>query len=323
MNPPLGCSYSTISCQELIEKVLPEYLTSQPLTCLFWERGANDTYKVSSSEGSYFLRIYRHNAFSREANEFEAEALHYLHQQAFPVAYPIARKSGGFITAIDAPEGVRTILLTALAAGESCDYSSLDNCQLVGVSVANMHSAFDGFKTSFKRADLRLPWLLEDSMVTLRKHLKQHSDALSLIEKIAQNLRTAVQSVPEETLDRGVCHGDLHGGNLHIHEGIVTHFDFEECAFGYRVYDLATFKWGACRGDSGIERWAAFIKGYLSVRSLSDADLSLVNTFAVIREIAETAYGIRHVGDFGQNDIMASDVDYMCKRFKKLHSALS
>lgn len=70
----LKCSYSTINPDELMAKVIPEYAIDTPLECLFWERGANDTYQVRCANARYFLRIYRHGAFPREANEFEAEA---------------------------------------------------------------------------------------------------------------------------------------------------------------------------------------------------------------------------------------------------------
>lgn len=314
--PTLGCNYSTISPEALMADVIPDYCIDNPLECRFWERGANDTYRVRCADACYFLRVYRSGAYPREANEFEAEALHYLHEKGCPVAYPIARKSGGYITEITAVEGPRFVLLTALAEGETPDYGSPDNCRLVGESVAQMHLASDGFETSLSRTRLDPQWLLEDSMTVIRNYMAHHPDQLSFIESIARDVRVAVQSVPEESLDIGICHGDLHGGNLHLHEGKVIHFDFEECAFGYRVYDLATFKWGVCRRDR--KRWSAFLEGYVSVRPVSDQDLSLINTFVIIRELAETAYGIRHVAYFGHNDIMAADVDAMCDRLRSL-----
>ena len=86
------------------------------------------------------------------------------------------------------------------------------------------------------------------------------------------------------------------------------------------MYDLATFKWGVCGGSSErrAKQWPAFLKGYESVRPLSDAEQSLIDVFVVIRELAETAYGIRHVSDFGYNDIIASDVDHVTRRLQEL-----
>lgn len=71
-----------------MDKVIPEYDIEGPLECVFWTRGANDSYQVRCTNKLYYLRVFRCAAFTREANEFEAEALNYLHEQGYPVAVP-------------------------------------------------------------------------------------------------------------------------------------------------------------------------------------------------------------------------------------------
>lgn len=307
-----------------MRQVLSEYSIDTPNKCVFWERGANDTYQVYCDHTRYFLRVYRHGAFPRQANEFEVEALNYLHQNGISVAYPIPRKSGGYLTEINAPEGPRLALLTALAEGSEPDYDSADVCHTVGQSVAKMHTASSGFTTKLKRSNLGLNGLFDDSILTIRSFLADRRDAMGTIEKISQETRKAISNAPDESLDFGICHGDMHGGNMHIDDSQqVTFFDFEECAFGYRVYDLATLKWGTSLGNDErrAQRWPALLEGYESVRPLSHVEKSLVDSFMILRELAEAAYGIKHVRDFGHNGIMASDIDYVCHRLKKMQSA--
>lgn len=124
-------------------------------------------------------------------------------------------------------------------------------------------------------------------------------------------------------MDVGVCHGDLHGGNMHIHNGEVAFFDFEECAFGMRAYDLGTFKWDICGGKDGPDRWSAFLRGYSTVRPLKTPDASWLNTIVLLRELAEAAYGVRNRGYFGENCLMVSDVDEFCKRLKRFAMEMS
>jgi Ser/Thr protein kinase RdoA (MazF antagonist) len=64
-----------------MEKVLPEYAIDTPLECSFFARGANDTYLVRTPKTRYFMRVCRSGAFPREALEFEAEAVSYLHKK--------------------------------------------------------------------------------------------------------------------------------------------------------------------------------------------------------------------------------------------------
>lgn len=318
MIPELQCSYSTISAKALMDSVIPDYCIESPLDCVFWERGANDTYEVRCDAARYSLRVYRCGAYPRDAIEFEAEALSYLQQQGFPVAYPIARKSGGYLTELAAPEGRRFVLLTAYAEGAIPDYDSLENSRLVGESVAQMHRASNDFKSSYKRTDLDIQSLLEDSLAVIRPHMAHRPDDWRFIEKIAQEARAAVQAVPENLLDTGFCHGDLHGGNLHLHEGKVTHFDFEECAFGYRAYDLATFKWDICMGERRAKRWPAFVEGYESIRPITEPDRSLIDTFVVIRDLSNIAFGMRNLKDFGYELSSDSNIDDVCNQLKKI-----
>ena len=312
----LDCSYSTISTQHVLSRVLPQYLIDEPIECVLWERGANDTYLVRCANAQYFLRIYRCGAFTREANEFEAQVLIFLHQNGISVASPVARREGGYISDIAAPEGLRFALLTHEAEGDVPDYDSLDNCRLVGESVARMHLLSEGFETPLVRMRLDLQGLLDTPLIHVRDYLHQHEKELKYIEAAAQQARSAIQAAPEAELKSGICHGDLHGGNLHLSNGTVTHFDFEECAFGYSIYDMATFRWGACFGKAREARWPAFLEGYESVRTLTDTEHSLINMFVITRELSELAYGIRHVQFFGSNDIMASDLDHVCERIK-------
>ena len=317
------CNYSTIDPKELLEKVIPEYAIEHPIECVLWERGANDTYRVRCANEYYFLRVFRSGAFSREANEFEAESLDYLHQQGYSVAYPIQRKAGGFITEIQAPEGPRYILVSAMAEGDEPDYKLLPNCTLVGESLAQMHKDSNGFKTPYQRNQLDLPWLIDDSLVVINDYISNHTEALKLIKSIADKARAAVLAAPNDSLDFGLCHGDFHGGNLLINSKKVTHFDFEECAFGYRVYDLATFKWDIGFNERRLNQWPAFVQGYESVRPLSESESSLIDTFVILRELAESAYGIRHVEFFGQNDIISADIDEWCERLAKFEKRIN
>jgi len=112
--------------------------------------------------------------------------------------------------------------------------------------------------------------------------------------------------------------GDLHGFNLHIFEGKVTHFDFEECGFGYRVFDLATFKRGACGGDNSSKCWSEFVAGYESIRPIGEQDLSLIDTFCIIQQLWLAAFHLRNVRDFGHHLTSDGYFDYLCGELKQM-----
>ncbi|WP_407573010.1 phosphotransferase [Deinococcus altitudinis] len=47
-------------------------------------------------------------------------------------------------------------------------------------------------------------------------------------------------------LSEGICHGDLHGGNVHVPDGVWTRFDFDCGGRRWRAYDVAVFWWSMC-----------------------------------------------------------------------------
>lgn len=316
----LQCSYSTISAKELLAKVIPDYCIENPIECLFWERGTNDTYKVLCANARYSLRIYRHEIYPRDELDFEVDALNYLHKNGFPVAYPIERESGGYITEIIAPEGLRYVLVTAFAEGDEPKYDSLDDFRLTGESVAKLHQVSQGFESTYKKKNLDIKNFIDDSFNTIEPYLSHRPEKLSLMRQYIESSRSAIEEIDDETMDIGFCHGDIHGGNAHLHDGVLTHFDFEECGFGYRVFDLATFKWGFVFSNEAPERWAAFVEGYESIRKIGAADLQLLDTFMLLRHIWLISFHMRNAHDFSCQLISDDYIDRQWKTLKRLSS---
>lgn len=319
--PKLECSYSTISSTALLTKVIPDYSINDVTGCVFWERGSTDTYVVRCANARYSLRIYRKKNHTREEVDFEVDALNFLHTNGFPVAYPIARRSGGYITEILAPEGVRYVLVSAFAQGDEADYDTLEDFCLTGKSVAELHNVSDEFKTPHKRVELDLALFTEERFDSIVPHISHRPNDLAFLSDCIQFSRESIATVGVESLDYGFIHGDVHGGNCHLHEGVLTHFDFEECGFGFRVFDMATFKWACCEGEKGGERWAAFVEGYKTIRTINDADLQLVDTFVLLRHIWLIAFHMRNAEDFGGELLSDGYIDHQWKKLKSLRSA--
>jgi len=313
----LQCNYSSISPQELMQKVLPEYSIDHPVDCLFWGRGANDNYVVKTKDARYSLRVYRHKIHTRDEIDFEIAALNHLHSEGFPVAYPIALKTGGYIIDIEAPEGLRHVLLTAYADGETPEYDSPEDFVLTGKSLAKLHQSSDGFTTRHKKRDIDLEAFTQDCFKMIEPHIAHRPEQVDQLKQYLDIASDAIRQNNVEEMDYGFCHGDVHGGNANLHEGVLRHFDFEECAMGFRVFDLATFKWGAVLGSAPLERWTSFLEGYESVRNVSASDLELVDTFVLLRHIWLIAFHMRNAHDFGGELISDRYIDRQWRRLKR------
>jgi len=298
----IGVSYSTICEKELISKLVPLYELSKAQTCRFWERGVNDTYKLVCTDNTYSLRVYRHELRTLDAIEFEVAALNHLHKRGLHVANPIARKDGQYITKLQAPEGVRYAMVTAYAHGTTLNHRNHANAAMYGQAVAQLHNLSDDFVTDYHRPRLDVEYLLNTSLDIISAFLVKESDDLEYLDKTATDLRQKIASVPVENLDFGFCHGDCHGGNVHKNNGNLTHYDFDCCGLGLRVFDLATFKWGLAGNKGSEELWDAFFTAYRGSREVGETDSDLIDTFVAIRHIWWIALRCGNAHDFGNSD---------------------
>lgn len=319
MGTQLQCSYSTVSSEELMSKVIPDYCIDDPLECIFWRRGSNDTYLIRCANARYAMRLYRHQNYPRDELDFEVDALNYLHRQGFPVAYPVARKTGGYVTEISALEGVRYLLITTFAEGNELDCNTVGEFRQYGESLGRLHEASQGFKTPHKKKNLDLKNFIDDSVKSIAPFLVNRPKELALLVQYVENARSEVERAGKEGMDVGFCHGDVHGGNAHLHDNVLTHFDFEECGFGYRVFDLATFKWAFDLDDSKSDNWQAFVAGYESVRKIKSADLKVLDTFVLLRHVWLIAYHMRNSHDFGGELTSDGYIDHQWSKLKSFN----
>lgn len=324
--------YSTVCEDELLMKLAPLYQIDHPRTCHFWHRGGDDIYQLRSDTHCYTLRVYRHGIHARDDIEFEVAALNFLRSRGAKVAYPIEKRDGGYISEIEAPEGLRYVVITTHAHGSVPGYCGQkhiyerDAC-LFGESVAELHELSEGFECNHERRKLDIDYLFESSVEVVRTYIRE--SALFLHKERAdsqEKLHAAILAVKEnlltvipDDLDVGFCHGDCHGSNVHNDNGELTQFDFEDCGFGYRVYDIATFKWAIHGEDKENELWSSFLKGYASIRQPGSADLLAIPVFVIIRQLWWIAFIISNLEDFGYID--TSD-RFVCKQLSRIESML-
>ena len=102
--------------------------------------------------------------------------------------------------------------------------------------------------------------------------------------------RWRLRAAPWAPPASGLCHGDLHPGNVRFDAaGKPTLFDFDCCGYGWRVYDLAVFHWNIYMERRPTRwrerRWEAFLRGYERVRALPGGLHECLPFFLVARQI--------------------------------------
>lgn len=213
--------------------------------CTLFNRGLNDTYRVSFQNRQFALRLYRSRWRTRPAVMAEVAALLHLAGKGVPVAAPVARTDGEQVTDIDAPEGSRWAVLFNWVKGDEPIYRNETHARLYGRLAAQLHIAGDDLPTDAGRSPLDLSYLLQRPLESLRPELKSRPAIAARFDALVDRVRARMDNAKERLWDWGFCHGDLHCGNARIDDQQLSLYDFDCCGPGWRVYDLATYRWAA------------------------------------------------------------------------------
>ena len=281
----IGAMYAALCPHELLAKIVPRFKIQGPRSCKFVHQGVNDSYKITSDDGNFLLRVYRQGWRKIPDIQFEVDAICYLDHKGANVAYPIETREGGYITRVMAPEGERHVILTQFAEGRALTYEDANDAARYGQAVAQIHQCSDGFSSRHGRFKLDLSHLVEKPLERIRPYLAHRADDWKILNDYARTLTCTIDDAPSDLLDYGFCHGDLHGWNAHLHNDELTFFDFDCGGYGLRAYDIAVFKWSARVRNREHEWWGPYINAYQAVRDLSRHDLDLVDAFVAIRTI--------------------------------------
>ena len=90
----------------------------------------------------------------------------------------------------------------------------------------------------------------------------------------------------------GLIHSDLNINNILVDGDQVKILDFDDCGYGWFLFDLST---AVLEYDTNLsEMTRAWLDGYQTVRPLSPEDLQEVDTFIVLRKIVRMGWIASH-----------------------------
>ncbi len=255
--------------------------------CQFWHRGLSDIYLLETESELYILKVYHCHWRKQEDIYFELEFLKFLKSNHIPVSDPLETPEGDFCISIEAPEGVRHAALFNYAPG-AVAVGDLNPQQghLLGVTLAKLHRCSHSFTPSYPRQPLNLEYILEQSLEDITPFLQERRKELQDFQDISKNLKKQILDLPAESPYWTVCWGDPHSGNIHfVSDEQLTLFDFDQCGYGYRLFDIAKF-WQVTL-QSGLSRSIrdSFLSGYQSLQSLPEFEFLYLKPLTQIAHI--------------------------------------
>ena len=194
------------------------------------------------------------------------------------------------LTLLSAPEGERFAVLFASAPGQSVRDIAPQQCRAYGRLVAAIHEAADTPLPSYRRFHIDEHHLLDEPLQAVRAVLVDGGEGLTFLERFVDRVRYHLADLPLSSPVYGLCHGDLHPGNVRVtKDGQLTLFDFDCLGYGWRSYDLTVFLWntyGERRTSQWRERrWRTFLGGYREVRLVPEGLDEEVPLFLVGRQV--------------------------------------
>ena len=264
----------------------------------------NAVFEVRLADGRHAaLRLHRREYQSAAAIRSELRWTLALARAGLAVPEPIPARSGDLVECL--PTG-RVASVVAWVAGTplGAAYQPLagtvaEQCATfaaVGRMVAAVHDATDamvlpeGFtRPSWDEAGLLGPepfWghFWENPALTRGEAEELQRARARALDKLA--------AFREVGADYGLIHADLMRENILVDGSQVRLIDFDDCGFGFRLYDLATLMLQNLSEPAYPALFQAALDGYRSVRPLGAAEVALLPMFVMLRCFASCGWAV-------------------------------
>ena len=250
----------------------------------------NTIYCAETAQGKIVIRKHRTGYQDAAGIESELALMHAMKAANCSVPDAIAAKDNSFVIAHDGDHFTAISWVSGQTMSDvlSSDPSSNRITQIyhdLGLRLAEFHDAADAWsppknfsRHSWDRLGLVGPqpfwgrfWdnpdLLPDERYIFTQIQDQMNEALSHLE---------------DTLDYGLIHADLIPDNVMIDENDITFLDFDDCGFGFRLFDIATILLKQIETHDFQDKAKALMEGY---RTRRDLDPRFVLMFLVLRSL--------------------------------------
>jgi Ser/Thr protein kinase RdoA (MazF antagonist) len=296
----------------LAEAALPLYGHSPRATATLINHSENATYRIDDPDldAPRILRIHRRGYHSEQAIRSELNWLMALHQHdGIETAAPIAARDGSLIQSLASaalPEPRHAVMFTFLSGQEPSEDDLIGPFERLGTVSAHMHD--QARRWSLPAGFTRQVWD-HDGALGARSIWGRWQDGIGMTADRRQ-LFTRLS----ETIDRrlaqfgrardrfGLVHADIRLANLLVENDVTKVIDFDDCGFGWFLYDVGTALSFIEHRSDVPDLVAAWLRGYRKVAELSAEDEAEIPTFIMMRRLLLVAWiGSHHETDLAQS----------------------
>lgn len=157
------------------------------------------------------------------------------------------------------------------------------SAHLVGTTLARIHLSSNTFTSSYHRYRLDETTMLDRQLPAIEEDLAgtASTDAM-VIRAHVTDIRERLRHFNTGPHGWGPIHGDVQELNFHLHEGAITFFDFDLCAWGWRTSDIAEHY-----TRIPPPHREPLLAGYQTIRPLNPSEQDMLLTIARLAWIRE------------------------------------
>lgn len=263
----------------------------------------NATFKVvesdseHTSETRYVVRVHRPNYHTQAEIESELRWIEDLRaEQVVITPKPVPLVNGGTIAIFKEGDNARHMVAFEFMPGEepSTTESLSAGFRQLGAITAKLHQ--HSMKWTLPEGFTRKTWDFETT-IGESPHWGQWEDCPELTTDDKALLNDTVAVIKAKLEDFGVgsdkfglIHADLRLANLLEDHNRLAVIDFDDCGFGWYVYDFASAISFIEEDPQVPEILQAWISGYREIAELNEADEQMIPIFIMLRRIMLTAW---------------------------------
>jgi Ser/Thr protein kinase RdoA (MazF antagonist) len=246
-------------------------------------------YEFERDGAEYILRIGHSLRRSIPMIQGEVNWINYLSDGGVPAARAILSENNRLVELVDDGQGEH-FLATAFVRARGGHPKRADWTprfyEVYGAMMGRMHALSKRYEPD--PSTWRPQW--DDPIMLEVEQFLPPSEAITVDKYRA--LIAHLRALSKDADSYGLIHQDAHTGNLFVDEtGNITLFDFDDCVYGWFIYDIAMALFYAVPFDpSGASRFTSkfmpsFLQGYRRENRLDPVWLKQLPCFLKMREI--------------------------------------
>lgn len=282
----------------LATEALKKYAVSDQATIRLLNYSENYTYLVEDSDPSFrsILRISCPGYHTKQELESEIVYLKSIMERSIiEVPEPIAGLNGLYIQELvndpfESPYYCTMFsFLTGEAPSEDCEEDLIQQFEKLGEITAILHNHSQLWEGS-QSLD-RPTWNYETTLGS-KPNWGRWQDGVAvtperklLFQNVSETIHTRLSQFGTSSDRFGLIHADLRTANLLIDDHRIKVLDFDDCGYGWYLYDLGAALSFIEHKEYVPDLIQAWLTGYKKIRSLSIEEEEEIPTFIMLRRL--------------------------------------